>query len=177
MRNVRQWQGSRVFLINGADPRTSLVAVGVILGVTAVGVGAAVVAVLLESLPGALVSLIAIFPALVLILRALGSGRFARYLVVFRREKGTVVAKDIRTGETLFDVPFDPERLYLARTRVQIGYVSTLKPTLVYGHPVQDVVEDARPSERMSLLTIGGEEDLRALVAEIVGTVPARQAP
>jgi hypothetical protein len=168
LRNVRQWQGSRVFLINGGDPRNAVVAIAVILGVTAVGVGLAAIAAVLESWVGALVSLVAIFPALFLILRALGSGRFARYLVVFKRSTRTVVAKDIRTGQTLFDVPFDPDRLYLARTRVQIGYVSTLKLALVYGHPVQDVVEDAAPSERMSLLTIAPEAALRGLVAELV---------
>lgn len=170
MRNIRRDEQRVTFLINGGDSRTSIVAIALVLAATGVGLCVAIVGVSEEEWIVALVSLLAILPAMFIILRWVGSGRFARYGLVFDREAGNVTARDRREGRVLWTATFDRSRLYVAQTRVQIGYISSLHGALVYGYPPQDIVEDAIPTERMTLLTIAESADIEQLKTELEGT-------
>jgi hypothetical protein len=167
MRNLRRDGDRFEFAINGQDATLSYLVIGVVLLALLAALCLAWIGLREESWLFALAPLLLMFPFLIGVLRLMGSGRLARYRLVIDRAAGSVTAEDRRGRKTLWSAPFDPGRLYLSRIRVQVGYVSALKDVLVYGDPVQDVVEDGVPSERTSVLTIAPRPALEELLARL----------
>jgi hypothetical protein len=166
MGNIVRDAGAVHFLVNGGDRGTAIKGLMTVLAVAVVVFLGFLAGLAADSMALSLASLAAGIPILFIVLRMITSGRFARYRVSFLRE-GTVRCLDLRTGSVLWEEPTEPSRLYMARTRVQVGYVTGLRDALVYGCPAREIVEDSPPSTRMTLLCIGKEDALQELRQEL----------
>lgn len=168
MRNVRRGEGTVFFLVNGGDRGSALKAIRLVFSVTAFSLLFCVLGLGFSSPVVSVGALIAGIPLLFYSLTVISSGKFARYRVTIDGKAGTVKVEDLGAGAVLWEERFDPSRLHLGRTRVQVGYISSLKDALYYGDPDHGTVEDAPPSPELSLLTIADRERLEDLARELM---------
>ncbi len=168
MSNIKREGNAIHFLINGGDKgvvKKSILLVvfsfaGILL-LTFIGFG-------FDTPAFSLIALISGIPVMYLCFLIIGSGKFARYRVSFDGNAKKVRAEDLYNGITLWEAGFDASLLYFSKTWMQVGYVTSKKDALVYGNPVQDVVDDSPPTLRKSLLTISDRKRLESIAEEII---------
>jgi len=95
------------------------------------------------------------------------SGRWARYEIRIDLDAQKVAAVDRKRKRSLWENPYDPDKLYISKNRVHTRYSSYLRPVLVYGDSRQDLVEFGKPTERKTVLTVGSMTYLSDLMKHL----------
>jgi hypothetical protein len=93
-------------------------------------------------------------------------GIFARYKVLIN--KNHVIVFDKRDDLEILKTPFNTDNFYIAKTRQQVGNVSTELSALCYGNSKQIFVEDVKPGKELILLCSGKNDKIENLKIKII---------
>ncbi len=161
------------FFVNGNDKTTGIILISIVIGIAVITVAGLFMGIktfadkskakLIAYAAAVLMVSVGLIFLTMLIAR---KGTFAAYKIVITPE--TITAYNKRNRQTLFSEKFNPEKLYLADSRMQVGYVSKKQKTLCYGSPVQYYVEDTKPSDKLVVLCSGAENSIVGLKKNIL---------
>ncbi len=161
--------------INGGDRRTSIISVFLVCGCLLLSLALAMLLTrtTLETIPVLIggITILFFFASIYGTLYLVKNGTFSRFLVTIypNKAKGDRRLKciDRLQNQTLFDIPFRTDRLYIAETKIQTGYVSRKFKALCYGPVSHEFVKDKKPSPDFILFLLGEKAHINALYASI----------
>lgn len=158
------------FRVQGGEPRGGCLVVVLALGATTLAVGGSLLAAGATAIPGLLLMAAAFgvsVTAFAILLRMRRSGRWAPWIVVLDTAARTLTCVDRRTGQERWNVPANPDHLYLSRLKLRRHDASDPVMALVYGSDPHTPVEDTAPEPHHTVLGVGSQAPLFALAKQL----------
>lgn len=171
MNNYNVKNKTITFFINGNNRTTAVIIISIVIGIAI----AAVIMLFLglkniDSKKGIIVYsagvLIFAVGLIFFTLLLTRKGTFAAYRAVLNPDKIEIFNK--RANELIFSQPFTLEKIYIANSRIQVGYSSKKIKALCYGDSEQIFVEDIKPSPKLVVLATGNEKAVNDLKNKIM---------